>query len=125
MKSQSNINKQFKIKQKRNKRSVYDRTQIDVAVDLVLKNKLSLRAASHIYKIPFSTLRTRKICKFEIVFHVQWGVEKILKRREEKKVTCGHGKTYLTFNCSVSIFLSFDTFSTIQSSQSSNHEFTN
>lgn len=52
-----------KMKQKRNKRTVYDRSQIDVAVDMVMKNKLSLRAASHIYQIPFSTLRTRKICK--------------------------------------------------------------
>lgn len=50
-------------KMKRNKRTIYDRSQIDVAVESVLNNKLSLRAASHIYKIPFSTLRTRKICK--------------------------------------------------------------
>lgn len=59
-----NQNKMFKTKQKRNKRTIYDRSQIDIAVDMVMKNKLSLRAASHIYKIPFSTLRTRKICTF-------------------------------------------------------------
>jgi hypothetical protein len=58
-----NQNKMFKTKQKRNNRTIYDRSQIDIAVDMVMKNKLSLRAASHIYKIPFSTLRTRKICK--------------------------------------------------------------
>jgi hypothetical protein len=52
-------------KMKRNKRTIYDRSQIDVAVESVLNNKLSLRAASHIYKIPFSTLRTRKICKID------------------------------------------------------------
>lgn len=39
----------------------YDKSHLDMAVDLVIKNKLSMRAASHIYKIPFSTLRTRKV----------------------------------------------------------------
>lgn len=43
------------------RRSGYDKSQLDMAVDLVIKNKLSMRAASHIYKIPFSTLRTRKV----------------------------------------------------------------
>lgn len=43
------------------RRSFYDKAHLDMAVDLVIKNKLSMRAASHIYKIPFSTLRTRKV----------------------------------------------------------------
>lgn len=43
------------------RRTVYDKSNLDTAVDLVLRNKLSLRAASHIYNIPFSSLRTRKI----------------------------------------------------------------
>lgn len=49
------------IRRRINKRSDTDKIKMDTAVDLVLKNKLSLRAASHLYKIPFSTLRTRKI----------------------------------------------------------------
>ncbi len=56
----SNNNRKRAIK----KRNDDDKVQMDVAVNLVLKNKLSLRAAAHLYKIPFSTLRTRKICKF-------------------------------------------------------------
>ena len=46
-----------------NKRTTYNQSQLDTAVNMVLKNRLSLRAASHIYKIPFSTLRTRKLSK--------------------------------------------------------------
>ena len=43
------------------RKPAYDKNALDTAVHLVLQNKLSLRAASHLYKIPFSTLRTRKI----------------------------------------------------------------
>jgi hypothetical protein len=45
------------------KKSGYDKNTLDKACHMVLQNKLSLRAASHLYKIPFSTLRTRKIRK--------------------------------------------------------------
>ena len=48
---------------KRKNYSAYDKSTLDAAVHMVLQNKLSIRAAAHIYKIPFSTLRTRKICK--------------------------------------------------------------
>lgn len=43
------------------RKTFYDKSHLDLAVDMVIKNKLSMRAASHIYNIPFSTLRTRKV----------------------------------------------------------------
>ena len=50
-----------KLKTKYRPKFQYDQLQLDQAVYLVLNNKLSLRAASYIYNIPFSTLRSRKI----------------------------------------------------------------
>jgi hypothetical protein len=62
-------------------KSGYDKNDLDIAVNMVLQNKLSLRAASHIYKIPFSTLRTRKICMIILNYHLrhsQPGVERLI-----------------------------------------------
>jgi hypothetical protein len=40
---------------------IYDSNMIEKAINLILKNKLSIRAASKLFKMPFSLLRNKSI----------------------------------------------------------------